>query len=418
LLEHFRGQPTKLRHKYREELHANEVAILPYYVANLNIEATYAGLTGEYEEFPNLCFVDTLDNVGLHTAVPGTQANLFGSVTEENVARIRRQNNRRISVIIGNPPYNANQLNENENNKNRQYPEVDKRIKDTYIDAGSAQKTKLYDMYARFLRWASDRISQNGIIVFVSNSSFVDRHTFAGFRKIVAQEFAEISIIDLKGNARTSGARRKAEGGNVFGNQIRVGVAVYFLVRKEGARGCRIFYEAVRDFAKADEKLEFLSAQRFAERKWGEIQPDSSGNWINRADNDFDTLMPLATRKAKAAKRPSQQKAIFKLFSLGVSTNRDEWILAFDSNSLSSRVKYLISQYDYARGMTNPFDATIKWSRNLKRRFEQGRSEPFESSRIRTAYYRPFCRRGCTTPNCSLMNVVRRIGCFLQTRQT
>jgi predicted helicase len=138
LIEHFRGQPAKLKYKYCEELHANEVAILPYYVANLNIEASYAVLTGDYAEYPNLCFVDTLDNIaGLRQR--GKQGELFGAVSEENVGRIRRQNQRKISVIIGNPPYNANQLNENENNKNREYPAIDKRIKETYI-AEAAQK--------------------------------------------------------------------------------------------------------------------------------------------------------------------------------------------------------------------------------------------------------------------------------------
>ncbi len=190
LLEHFRGQPKKLEHKYRHELHANEVAILPYYVANLNIESTYAAITGQYAEFPNLCFVDTLDNVGLHTAARGTTADIFGSVSEENVARIKRQNSRRISVVIGNPPYNANQANENDNNKNREYPGIDKRIKDTYIAESTAQKTKLYDMYARFFRWASDRLADNGILAFVTNRSFVESRTFDGFRKTVAQEFS------------------------------------------------------------------------------------------------------------------------------------------------------------------------------------------------------------------------------------
>ncbi len=140
LLEHFRGQPKKLAHKYQHELHANEVAILPYYVANLNIEATYAALTGQYAEFPSLCFVDTLDNVGLHTSAKGVNADLFGSVSEENVARIKRQNSKRISVVIGNPPYNANQANENDNNKNREYPQIDARIKQTYIAQSTAQK--------------------------------------------------------------------------------------------------------------------------------------------------------------------------------------------------------------------------------------------------------------------------------------
>jgi len=292
LLEHFRGQKTKLRHKYLEELHANEVAILPYYVANLNIEATYAAITGDYLEYPNLCFVDTLDNVGLHTAAHGTTADLFGSVSEQNLARIKRQNSRKISVIIGNPPYNANQANENDNNKNREYPEIDRRIKDTYIAESTAQKTKLYDMYARFLRWASDRVDANGIIAFVSNSSFIDSRTFDGFRKVVAQEFNEIWVVDLKGNARTSAERRRREGGNIFDDQIRVGIAVYFLVRRKGGRGCRVFYESVRDYAKSDEKREFLTSTPLQERSVREIRPDAKSNWFNLTQNDFDNTCP------------------------------------------------------------------------------------------------------------------------------
>ena len=234
LIEHFRGQPAKLRYKYCEELHANEVAILPYYVANLNIEATYAAING-YEEYQNLCFVDTLDNTAALRAHKGQQGDLFGGMSEENVARIKRQNTKKISVIIGNPPYNANQLNENENNKNREYPEIDRRIKETYVAASKARKTKLYDMYVRFFRWASDRVDENVIVAFVSNSSFIDSRAYDGFRKLVAEEFNEIWLIDLKGNARTSGERRRREGGNVFNDRIRVGVAVYFCVKKKGA---------------------------------------------------------------------------------------------------------------------------------------------------------------------------------------
>jgi predicted helicase len=218
LLEHFRGQPKKLQRKYREELHANEVAILPYYVANLNIEATYAAITGEYEEFKNLCFVDTLDNVSNQTAAGGltTNLSLFGGVSEENVDRIRKQNSRKISVVIGNPPYNANQANENDNNKNREYPAIDARIKQTYIHESTAQKTKLYDMYARFFRWASDRLYADGVLAFVTNRSFVESRTFDGFRKVVAQEFAELYVVDLGGDVR---ANPKLSGTkhNVFG---------------------------------------------------------------------------------------------------------------------------------------------------------------------------------------------------------
>ena len=230
LLEHFRGQPQKLAYKYKEELHANEVAILPYYVANLNIEATYATISGQFAEYPNLCFVDTLDNVAGLGKFSGYQEDLFGAMSEENVERIKRQNRRKISVVIGNPPYNANQQNENDNNKNRVYQKIDQRIKDTYIKQSTAQKTKLYDMYARFFRWASDRMHDEGVLAFITNRSFIDSRTFDGFRRCVAQDFAEIYVIDLGGDVR---ANPKLSGTkhNVFG--IQTGVAISFMVKRK-----------------------------------------------------------------------------------------------------------------------------------------------------------------------------------------
>jgi len=177
----------KLDFKYREEIHANEVAILPYYVANLNIEFTFKQKMGHYREFANICFVDTLDNTG-GLGYSSQQEHMFG-VSSENTERIKRQNKKKISVIIGNPPYNANQKNENENNKNREYPQIDARIKDTYIRYSTAQKTKAYDMYSRFFRWASDRIDKNGIIAFITNRSFIDSRTFDGFRKCIEDDF-------------------------------------------------------------------------------------------------------------------------------------------------------------------------------------------------------------------------------------
>ena len=302
LLEHFRGQPAKLKHKYEHELHANEVAILPYYVANLNIEATYAAITGEYKEFENLCFVDTLDNVGLHTAQQYSNGDLFGSVSEENVVRIKRQNAKKISVIIGNPPYNANQLNENDNNKNREYPDIDKRIKNTYIAESTAQKTKLYDMYARFFRWASDRLDANGVLAFVTNRSFIESRTFDGFRKIVAREFSEIWIVDLGGDVR---ANPKLSGTkhNVFG--IQTGVAISFLVKRKDAKGCLVYYTRRPEMEAAEEKLSWLSKSKLYGMCADEVRPDAKGNWINQTSNDFDSLIPLVSREAKAARKPA-----------------------------------------------------------------------------------------------------------------
>ena len=228
LLEYFpTSRKEQIRHKYLHELHANEVSILPYYIANLNIEYVFQQKTGEYREFPNLCFVDTLDNTGFGFA--GQQGDMFGSLSAENAARVKRQNERNIAVVIGNPPYNANQQNENDNNKNRTYREVDKRIKDTYIAASTAQKTKLYDMYARFFRWASDRLAANGIVAFICNRSFIESRTFDGFRKCVAEEFSDIYIVDTRSDVRAN-PRIAGTTHNVFG--IQTGVAVVFLVRK------------------------------------------------------------------------------------------------------------------------------------------------------------------------------------------
>jgi predicted helicase len=209
-------------------MHANEIAVLPYYIANLNIEYTFRQKMGYHADFKNICFVDTLDNVAA-LGYEGKMGSIFG-FSSENSERIKNQNQRKISVIIGNPPYNANQQNENDNNKNRTYLEVDKRIKDTYIKNSTAQKTKLYDMYSRFFRWASDRVDKNGIIAFITNRSFIDSRTFDGFRKSLSEEFDHIYIVDTKNDVR---ANPKIAGTthNVFG--IQTGVAVMFLIKTE-----------------------------------------------------------------------------------------------------------------------------------------------------------------------------------------
>ena len=339
LLEHFRGQPQKLAYKYKEELYANEVAILPYYVANLNIEATYAAITGQYAEYPNLCFVDTLDNVAGLGKFSGHQEDLFGSMSDENVARIKRQNSRKISVIIGNPPYNANQQNENDNNKNRTYPQIDARIKATYIKESTAQKTKAYDMYTRFFRWASDRLKDEGIIAFISNRSFIDSRTMDGFRRIAARDFAEVWIVDLGGDVR---ANPKLSGtkNNVFG--IQTGVAISFLVKrkdpssgasrhppgnakafpsvpqgKKGFAACRIFYARRPEMETREEKLEWLGQSQLSRLALEEVLPDEKANWLNQTDNDFAELMPIVSKMTKTSKNSESERAIFRLFSLG-----------------------------------------------------------------------------------------------------
>jgi predicted helicase len=303
------------------------------------------------------------------------------------VARIRRQNSRKISVIIGNPPYRANQKNENENNKNREYPAIDARIKATYIKESTAQKTKLYDMYARFFRWASDRLDANGILAFVTNRSFVDKRTFDGFRKIVGNEFSEIYVIDLGGDVR---ANPKLSGTkhNVFG--IQTGVAISFLVKRQKAQGCRIFYARRPELETAEEKLAFIGGNQLRDMSLEEIRPDAKHNWLNMAQNDFDSLLPIASKEVKAAKRPAHEKAIFKLFSNGINTARDGWVTDKSTENLADKLKFFLHRYDAHRQDEKKHDTAIKWSRNLKSKLTRGEREPFNQNQIVPYAYRPY----------------------------
>jgi len=378
----------KLKYKYQHEIHCNEVAILPYYIANLNIEFTYKQKMGEYEEFHNICFVDTLD----HTSYLGKQGDLF-ALSVENTERIKRQNDRKISVIIGNPPYNANQQNENDNNKNRAYPSIDKRVKDTYIAASTAQKTKLYDMYSRFYRWASDRIAENGIIAFVTNSSFINSRTFDGFRKMVASEFSEIYIIDLGGNIREDRT------GNVFG--ITLGVAIAFFVKSSNkTNSCKINYASLIGYEKIDEKLKFLSNHghnKFSEIKFDNIIPDKQSNWINLNKTDFDTLISVADKFTKQTKKVDEEKSIFKVFLLGVVTNRDEWVLDYSEKYLTLKINYLLDVYNKQKEknierelLDEELSSKIKWTRQLKKDLRNNQEILFEENKILKSLYRAF----------------------------
>ena len=387
----------RLEYKYLNEIHANEVAILPYYIANLNIEYTYKERTGQYRGFPNLCFVDTLDNMDWQQAgatsgaVTRQGAMNLGGVSEENWIRIQEQNEKTISVIIGNPPYNERPSNWNDFNPNRQYPEVDLRIRETYVAASTAQKTKQYDMYKRFIRWASDRLADDGIIAFVSNSAFLDSHQDDGFRQIVAQEFNELWAIDLKGNARTSGERRRREGGNIFDDKIRVGIAIYFLVRRQGADGFRVFYTAVDDRTKSADKIDYIKSKPLSGLDLHEIVADAKGNWLNQSKTDFERLIPIANRRSKLAKNDYEELTVFGLFSNGVKTDRDEWVFDFDVSNLRAKALFFSDSYNgFLDAKDESYNPVIKWSRDLRNEFRRGRRIVYNDGNRVQSLYRPF----------------------------
>lgn len=397
LIEHL--PKHSLPYKYEHEIHCNEVAILPYYIANLNIEYTYGQKMGRYKEFTNICFVDTLDNLGF--AFDGKQYGLF-DFSAENLERIQRQNERKISVIIGNPPYNANQLNANENNQNREYPGMDKRIKNTYVKHGTAQKFK-YDMYLRFLRWASDRLNENGVIAFVLNNSFIDASSYDGVRKVLADEFNFIYMLNMKGDARTSGERRRREGGNVFDNKIREGIAIYFLVRQAGATGCQIYYTCVDDYLKAPEKKALLRDNRLQDLPFEHIHPNARHTWIDQAEHMWEDLLPVGSKETKFAKRTAGEDAIFKLFSLGIVTARDEWVYDFESTKLQRKIESFYFHYEQDRKRWNEsdkqmpindfVDRTIKWTSELEAHLVSGTILQFDEVYFTQALYRPFVKK-------------------------
>jgi len=391
----------KLKYKYLNEIHCNELSILPYYIANLNIEYTYSQLkVDKYEPFTNICFVDTLVNVFHRNATKyfkkgtGLQTSAFGSFSAENIERINTQNQKKISVIIGNPPYNANQQNWNDFNPNRTYEHIDKRIHDTYIAESTAQKTKLYDMYARFVRWSSDRIEGDGIVAFVSNNSFLDTRTYDGFRKVLEKEFNEIYIIDLKGDARTSGEKRKKEAGNVFRNAIRVGISIYFLIKKENETGCKIYYTAVDDYLSSKEKINYLNFNKFKDliHKFKIIKPTATNDWINLGNNEFNDYKQLVTKQSKKANNGGN-KTIFKTFTFGVVTARDEWVYNFNKDNLKERIKFFINGYNKtAKEKEIIFTDAIKWSRDLKNKVQRRQLIKFDDNKIIQTFQRPYVK--------------------------
>ncbi|OUD15695.1 type ISP restriction/modification enzyme [Thioflexithrix psekupsensis] len=396
LLDFWRGQHQDLMRKFAQEVHANEVSILSYYIACLNIEQTFYDITNQWQEFKGLCFVNTLDNVGFEQTHKGGINDLFGSLTDENHLRIQAQNKRKIPVIIGNPPYNAKQENYNFQNANEFYQQIDQRIKDTYIYEGTAQnKIVIYDMYVRFFRWASDRLGEKGIVAFISNSSFIDAKVFDGFRKIVTKEFQEIWIINLKGNARTSGERRKAEGGNVFDDKIRVGVAIYFFVKNPALNGCKIHYLTLDDFLPAVEKRNWLR-NNYLEKlaKTGQfafIRPNAQNLWLNQPTEDWTDYLPIANKDVKTGE---SEKAVFKLFSSGVKTHRDEWVYDFSKQDLEAKIHYFVDIYQKTLKNSDFKDKfNIKWDAELTSYANRQIDKTFEAEKLIESVYRPFIKK-------------------------
>ena len=391
--------PISLERKYTAdppELQCNEVMLLPYYIANLNIEQQFYTATNRYVSYQGICLVDTFG------MAEERQMQLF---TPANTERVKKQKETPMFVVIGNPPYNAGQLNENDNNRNRKYETMDKLIAETYAkDSKATLRNKLYDPYVKAIRWALDRIGDEGVVAFVTNNSFLDGIAFDGMRKHLAADCDAIYILDLGGNARRG---LKVSDANVFG--IRVGVSINLFVRnrQNSSESPRILYYRTDDLWNRKQKFDFLNEREHAGGvAWKSIEPDDRHTWLTEGLHaEFDTFTPMGTKQAKSAKGKVED-VIFKTYSNGVKTNRDAWVYNFDQNTLTKNISGMIDTYNaevarWEQQMDRKVklddfvvsgDTKIKWSRDLKAKLKRGRTTEYTNDKVRISFYRPFTK--------------------------
>ena len=393
--------PISLERKYTAdppELQCNELMLLPYYIASMNIEQEFYTATHRYLPYEGICLVDTFE------MIEDQQMQLL---TPANTARVEKQKETDMFVVIGNPPYNMGQVNENDNNKNRKYKTMDQRIADTYVkDSKATLRNKLSDPYVKAIRWASDRIGEEGVVAFVTNNGFLDGVAFDGMRKRLAEEFDTIYVLDLGGNVRKN-PKLSGTTHNVFG--IQVGVSINFFIKKADNTNSQtqIFYACVDKFWRKEDKYDHLnSKQHYQNVEWTRITPDKRNTWLTEGLHaEFDTFIPMGNKEMKAAKGTATG-VIFKTYGLGVSTNRDVWVYNFSQDMLSENVHRMIGNYnaevDRWRRRDNhginidnfvmSDSEKIKWSSGLKQKLMSGQVAEFSSVKVRQSLYRPFTK--------------------------
>ena len=401
--------PEKLPQKYHE-IHANEIVLLAYYIAAINIESVYHALLSEhsvntqenstdYQPFEGICLTDTFQMY--------EKEDLVDEILQVNSDRRKRQKALDIQVIIGNPPYSVGQTSANDNNANIAYPHLDEQIRSTYAEySTSTNKNALYDSYIRAIRWASDRIGDNGVIGFITNAGFISSNTADGLRKCLAEEFTHLYIFHMRGNSRTSGDRARKEGGNIF--DIRTPTAISIIVKNSNAkqRG-QIYFHDIGDYLKKEQKLEIIENFQSvngisAQNGWMQIIPDQFNDWLNQRDPNFDTYLSMGDKKDKSA------VVIFENYSSGVKTNRDAWCYNYSYKKLvenmsamidfyNQQVRHFLARKEDEDNLTIndviDLDPTkISWNRSLKNDFAKAKIHLFEKLSINNGLYRPYSK--------------------------
>lgn len=400
--------PDELERKYKHEVHANEIALLAYYIAAINIEAVYHTLScGDYLPFEGICLTDTFQ-------LFEQDNDLVSDLMADNGSRLTRQRKLPIRVIVSNPPYSVGQSSANDNASNIVYPKLGSRVRETYAARSRATlKTALYDSYVRAFRWASDRIGDAGIVAFVSNAGWIDGGAADGMRRCLADEFSSIYVFHLRGNARSSGEQRRKEKDNIFGQGSRTPVAITVLVKNPSAtQPCKIRFYDIGDYLSREQKLaaiaHFGSVEGIARAgKWQTIRPDEHGDWLGQRDKIFDQFL-LSGSKDKTG-----EPVLFCDYSGGIKTNRDAWCYNPSRASVSTNMRATIAFYEsevrrFARANghlskqerealvtefidTNP--TRISWDHAQKVGVARGRIVPYEDAHLTVSLYRPFTKQ-------------------------
>lgn len=395
-------KPEDMERKYLSEIHCNEIVLLAYYIADVNIEAVYHDIVkpDHYVNFDGICLTDTFQ------LAESAQQSLSQEFFRENSEGVLRQKRTPIRVIIGNPPYSVGQKSANDNAANLSYPVLDKRIADTYAASTDRQnKNSLYDSYIKAFRWASDRIASNpdgGIVAFISNGSWLDGNAQDGFRACLETEFSDIYVLNLRGNQRTSGELSRKEGGKIFGGGSRTPITITFLVKNPAKAGqpATIHYHDIGDYLTREQKLDLIKKFKSVHGRsiqWQTIKPTDRHDWINQRDGEFDNLIALAPEE----KFDSKAKSFFSLNSNGAKTQRDSWSYNFSDVKVAETAQDSIDTFNATREaiskgeISEPnFNSTkISWTRAVLNDIERGKIYDFTEAEIRPALYRPFCRQ-------------------------
>jgi predicted helicase len=400
-------KPHDMARKFREEIHANEIVLLAYYIAAINIEAVFHDQTGDYEPFPGICLTDTFQLY--------EKDDLLTGLMEVNSGRRTRQKNQPIQVIIGNPPYSVGQNSANDNAANVAYPSLDARIAETYAARSKAtNKNALYDSYIRAIRWASDRLDTwGGVVGFVTNAGWLDANTADGLRRSLADEFTRVDVFNLRGNQRTQGEQSRREGGKIFGQGSRTPVAITFLSRNKKNQGPpRIYHHDIGDYLSREQKLakiaKFGSLSGITSAQgWETIAPDQHGDWLNQRDDRFDGFIALDGKSGEPI-------SVFESHSMGVKTQRDAWAVNPSPKSLAVNMATLIRTYEqellrfqalglgfensdkrdaFIDNFVDNDPARISWSANIKGSLGRGYQIKFDKTKIAPTTYRPFSKQ-------------------------